>query len=370
MQYQLLPDLTESEYESLKAHIAEHGVLVPVEYDEDGNILDGHHRLRACVELGITDWPSIIRPGLTEDEKRDHVLALNLERRHLTQTQKRDVIAKLLAAKPEASDRSVAEQVGATHPTVASVRDGLEKGGKINHLDTRTGADGKTYPATRPAVVTTNAKDRDKALDVLQSAPDAGDGTMTSMQLRQAAARQHKPEPAITPPLPAGKYRCIVMDPPWPMQKIERETVPDQGVELDYPVMSLEDIAALDVPGLSDDAGCHLYLWTTHKFLPDALALVAGWGFRYQCLLTWTKPSGFTPFSWMYNTEHVVFARLGSLQLLQVGLKLGMEAPTTRHSAKPDVFYERVVAASPGPRLEMFARGERDGFDVWGNEAE
>ncbi len=367
MQYQLLPDLTESEYESLKAHIAEHGVLVPVEYDEDGNILDGHHRLRACGELGITDWPSIIRPGLTEDEKRDHVLALNLERRHLTREQRQDVVAKLRAE--GWSYRRIGERLGvdpmtAKHDADAGVENSTPAPAVV------TGADGKTYPATRPAVVTTNAKDRDKALGVLQSAPDASDGTMTSMQLRQAAARQHKPEPAVTPPLPAGKYRCIVMDPPWPMQKIERETVPDQGVELDYPVMSLDDIAALDVPGLADEAGCHLYLWTTHKFLPDALALVAGWGFRYQCLLTWTKPSGFTPFSWMYNTEHVVFARRGNLPLLQMGLKLGMEAPTTRHSAKPDVFYERVVAASPGPRLEMFARGERDGFDVWGNEAE
>ena len=366
MQYQLLPDLTESEYESLKAHIAEHGVLVPVEYDEDGNILDGHHRLRACVELGITDWPSIIRPGLTEDEKRDHVLALNLERRHLTREQRQEVVAKLRAE--GWSYRRIGERLGIGQQTAMRDTDAPVPNGTPAPA-TVTGADGKTYTATRPAVVTTNAKDRDKALGVLQSAPDASDGTMTSMQLRQAAARQHKPEPAVTPPLPAGKYRCIVMDPPWPMQKIERETVPDQGVELDYPVMSLEDIAALDVPGLADDAGCHLYLWTTHKFLPDALALVAGWGFRYQCLLTWTKPSGFTPFSWMYNTEHVVFARRGNLPLLQMGLKLGMEAPTTRHSAKPDVFYERVVAASPGPRLEMFARGERDGFDVWGNEA-
>lgn len=368
MQYQLLPDLTESEYESLKAHIAEHGVLVPVEYDEDGNILDGHHRLRACGELGITDWPSIIRPGLTEDEKRDHVLALNLERRHLTREQRQEVVAKLRAE--GWSYRRIGERLGVSDVTAMNDAKSSANNLAVAQPDRVIGKDGRSRPATRPAVVTTNAKDRDKALGVLQSAPDASDGTMTSMQLRQAAARQHKPEPAVTPPLPAGKYRCIVMDPPWPMQKIERETVPDQGVELDYPVMSLEDIAALDVPGLADDAGCHLYLWTTHKFLPDALALVAGWGFRYQCLLTWTKPSGFTPFSWMYNTEHVVFARRGSLQLLQVGLKLGMEAPTTRHSAKPDVFYERVVAASPGPRLEMFARGERDGFDVWGNEAE
>lgn len=365
MQYQLLPDLSTEEYEGLKAHIAEHGVLVPVEYDDDGNILDGHHRLRACGELGITDWPSIIRPGLTEDEKRDHVLALNLERRHLTREQRQEVVAKLRAE--GWSYRRIGERLGVSVGTVHADTDGEVFSSE--HLPAVvTGADGKTYPATRPAVVTTNAKDRDKALDVLQSAPDASDGTMTSMQLRQAAARQHKPEPAVTPPLPAGKYRCIVIDPPWPMQKIEREVRSDQGAELDYPVMSIEDIVALDVVGLADEAGCHLYLWTTHKFLPNALAITEAWGFRYQCLMTWTKPTGFTPYSWMYNTEHVIFARCGNLDLLQKGLKLGMEAPTTRHSAKPDVFYERVVAASPGPRLEMFARQPRTGFEVWGNE--
>ena len=72
----------------------------------------------------------------------------------------------------------------------------------------------------------------------------------------------------------------------------------------------------------------------------------------------------------MYNTEHVLFARRGNLDLLQYGLKLSFDAPRTRHSEKPDVFYDRVVAASPGPRLEMFARREREGFVPWGNEVD
>ena len=77
-----------------------------------------------------------------------------------------------------------------------------------------------------------------------------------------------------------------------------------------------------------------------------------------------------TPFSWMYNTEHVLFGRIGALPLEQNGLKLAFDASVTRHSAKPDEFYERVTLASPGPRLEMFARDTHDGFKPWGNEAE
>lgn len=81
--YRILPPLTDAEYAALKASIAKRGVLVPVEYDEEGNILDGHHRVQACRELGITNWPCFVRGGMTEDEKIEHVLKLNLLRKHL-----------------------------------------------------------------------------------------------------------------------------------------------------------------------------------------------------------------------------------------------------------------------------------------------
>lgn len=176
------------------------------------------------------------------------------------------------------------------------------------------------------------------------------------------------PVPTITPPLPQGRYHCIVIDPPWPIEKIDRDVRPNQSHYLDYPVMSLEDIAALPVGSLAYDEGCHLYLWVTQKYLPSGLELLAAWGFHYQCVMTWIKPTGITPYSWMYNTEHVLFATTGGLRLQQYGLKLAFEAPVIGHSVKPDVFYERVALASPGPRLEMFARRPRDGFEVWGNE--
>lgn len=187
----------------------------------------------------------------------------------------------------------------------------------------------------------------------------------------KATARDRKPEPVPEPvPPPPGKYRCIVIDPPWPMKKIERDERPNQGVELDYPTMSLEDIADeahVPVRTLADD-DCHIYLWVTHKFLPAGMDLLHAWGFNYQCVMTWRKNVGITPFSWMYDTEHVLFGRRGNLQLEQLGLRLSFEAPVVGHSVKPDVFYERVLAASPGPRVEMFSRAARDGFTPWGNE--
>lgn len=85
--YQLLPPLSAEEYERLKADIALRGVMVPVEIDENGNILDGHNRAQIAGELGI-DYPTVVRRGLPEHEKRLHAVTLNLARRHLTDGQK------------------------------------------------------------------------------------------------------------------------------------------------------------------------------------------------------------------------------------------------------------------------------------------
>src|SRR3990167_8870142 len=107
---------------------------------------------------------------------------------------------------------------------------------------------------------------------------------------------------------------------------------PDQGMTLDYPTMTLEEIQALPIPEFAFEDGCHLYLWVTQKLLPVGLELITEWGFRYECLMTWKKNVGITPFSWMYDTEHVLFGRIGQLPLLRNGLRLSFDAAATGHS--------------------------------------
>ena len=200
----------------------------------------------------------------------------------------------------------------------------------------------------------------DKAMDALEDITRKG-------VIRYARTNVDDLPTPETPPLPTGRFRCIVIDPPWPVEKIVRDVRPQTRV-LEYSTMSLDEIAALDIPTLADPAGCHVYLWVTHKFLPEGLRFFDEWGVKYQCVMTWVKNVGMTPFSWMYSTEHVLYGTAGSLPLLRMGLRLDFAERVQGHSVKPDAFYERVLAASPEPRLEMFARRERDGFLVWGNE--
>jgi len=167
-------------------------------------------------------------------------------------------------------------------------------------------------------------------------------------------------------PIPADKYQTITIDPPWPVKKIIRDDRPNQDV-FDYPTMSIQEITDFDVGQFADD-NCHIYLWSTHKFLPEAFLILDSWGFRYQCLLTWVKNVGFTPFSWMYSTEHCLFGRKGSLDLLKKGVRLDFNAKVREHSRKPEEFYHIVRSVSPGPRIDIFSREAREGFDQYGNE--
>ena len=91
MAYQLLPPLSQDEYESLKTSIAKYGVLVPVEVDESGNVLDGHHRIEICNELGLNDWPTVTKTFGSEEEKQAYIYMVNLARRQLSRDQLKEI---------------------------------------------------------------------------------------------------------------------------------------------------------------------------------------------------------------------------------------------------------------------------------------
>lgn len=150
MDYQAMPPLSEEEYGALKADIAQRGVLVPVVEDGEGNVIDGHHRRRAWEELkalgfDLPDLPRDVRRGLSEQQKRDLSVSLNLQRRHLNRAQRKEVIAALLRRTPERSDRWLAEIAGCDHKTVGSVRCDLEVRGELPQPDKLLGKDGKSY---------------------------------------------------------------------------------------------------------------------------------------------------------------------------------------------------------------------------------
>jgi ParB-like chromosome segregation protein Spo0J len=162
-QYQLFPPLSDEEFTALKADIAERGVQVPVVKDEAGNILDGFHRVRACEELGIKDYP-ILRPlNLSHEQKLEYALNINLLRRHLTPEQRQEIVLKL---KQEGwSNRRIADKLTVDPKTV---RNDLS-GGEYSPPEAVQGKDGKSYPSKRtPTVYSTTQAENKRVQQALQ----------------------------------------------------------------------------------------------------------------------------------------------------------------------------------------------------------
>jgi FixJ family two-component response regulator len=143
-----LPELNHDDYEGLVASIRELGQLYPILVDQDGKDLDGGHRRRACQEVGVR--PTTKKLVVRDSEHRKAIeLAANISRRHLTQADRRRIVADELVRTPDASDRSVASRVGVSPSTVARIRTDLEEQGRVSRLDTRTDSAGRQQPATK-----------------------------------------------------------------------------------------------------------------------------------------------------------------------------------------------------------------------------
>ena len=176
-------------------------------------------------------------------------------------------------------------------------------------------------------------------------------------------------------------YHTIVADPPWSYGNKRWASITHNGtgprIEKDMPylTMSLGDIQALPVRSLAAK-DCRLFLWTTNRHLPFAFDVMAAWGFKYTLALIWRKTGNPSPFagSGVASIQHelLLVGKRGSPPVLSQlpSSVLDVPAKVFGHSAKPEVFQDYIEAVSPGPYLELFARRQRSGWDVWGNEVD
>lgn len=168
------------------------------------------------------------------------------------------------------------------------------------------------------------------------------------------------------------KYKTIYADPPWPERgggKIKR------GADKHYHLMSIKEICAMRpfIDELVHPDGCHLYMWVTNNFFQKGFKVLDAWGFRYTTCITWFKDRAGLGQYYRGITEHCVFAQRGRLPYkIHNGKRMqgvtGFDAKRTEHSRKPEIMREMIERVSYGPYMQLFARREVPGWDVWGNE--
>ena len=174
------------------------------------------------------------------------------------------------------------------------------------------------------------------------------------------------------------KYKTIYADPPWQFQNRTGKVAPEHKRLSRYSTMRLEEIKALPVSKVADEK-CHLYLWVPNALLPEGLEVMQAWGFEYKTNIIWEKirkdgmPDGRGVGFYFRNvTEILLFGIRGDKNRTldpgrsQVNL---IRSIKREHSRKPDEFVNLIERCSSAPFLEIFARGDRAGWDMWGDQA-
>jgi N6-adenosine-specific RNA methylase IME4 len=176
-----------------------------------------------------------------------------------------------------------------------------------------------------------------------------------------------------------NRFSTVLADPPWQFQNRTGKMAPEHKRLSRYATMTLDDILALPVEASLNETA-HLYLWVPNALLPEGLRVLAAWGFHYKSNIVWHKirkdggPDGRGVGFYFRNvTELVLFGVRGpNARTLAPGRRQVNFLATQKreHSRKPDELYPLIEACSPGPYLEMFARGSREGWTTWGNQAD
>lgn len=175
------------------------------------------------------------------------------------------------------------------------------------------------------------------------------------------------------------QYSTILADPPWRFTNRTGKMAPEHRRLSRYGTLTAKEIADLPVEAVALPTA-HLYLWVPNALLSEGLQVMAAWGFQYKTNIVWHKlrkdggsDGRGVGFYFRNVTELLLFGIRGkNARTLAPGRRQVNYIGTRKreHSRKPDEQYEIIEACSPGPYLELFARGERRGWHVWGNQAD
>lgn len=362
----------------LSEDIATRGQEEPV-WLLDGQILDGRNREAACALLGIDAWTK-------EYEGNDplgFVLSLNLHRRHLSESQRAMVAARVVdwergmnqntAGSANLQTREAARRLSISERAVAAakrvrdngvealsdaIRDGrvsVHAGEAISHLEREEQE--RVLREEEKKIVQLSKEIRAKRAKMRH------EGRLRHMALVASAAAGEVSQ----------KYPVIYADPPWQFAGRSEITGREKSAENHYPTMPTDEICQLfEKIGSPAGRDAVLFLWATNPMLPEALRVMAAWGFAYVHHWIWDKQVAGTGYWGRDRHELLLIGRRGD-----VPAPLPGSQPETvyseqkgRHSAKPDFYAETIERLYPGvPRLELFCRAPRPGWDAWGYEA-
>ncbi len=350
---EILPPLSSNKYETLKQNIKQHGIEIPIIIDDQDNVIDGQHRLKIAVELGIEDIPLMVRSGLTEVEKQQMAIDLNIHRRELSKGQ-------LACVAVDAED--VMEELKGEAWKRQGTRNDVNLVEKIPQ-----GEDGKTRDKAA-IIFNTNGKYIDVATMLKKNAPDLFYQVRLDEKTISQARREFNKRFKVEPPPLEGKYRVIYADPPW---KYSDSGLDDYGhAESHYPPMSINELCEMDVEDIAENDAV-LFMWVTSPFLEDVFKIIKAWGFKYKTSFVWDKVKhNFGHYNSVRHELLLVCTRGSCVpDVAELYDSVQSIERSDKHSEKPREFRGIIETLyTYGNKIELFSRKDIDGWDIWGNE--
>jgi N6-adenosine-specific RNA methylase IME4 len=370
----LFPLMDESQYSDLVADIKENGLIESIILYE-GKILDGRNRYNACNDAGV-------EPSFVEYEGEDalsYVISLNLNRRHLNESQRAMIGARLANMKHggdrknqesnwsfDVSNKDASEKLNVGLGSIKRAKqvqkegiEDLQKSVEAGKVSVSAASDIATLDKAEQEVVVAKGED-----EILKMAKEIRAKKSEVRKSERIADIIKQTEDIKNLDINFDKsYSCIVIDPPW-----------GYGTEYDpngrraanpYPEMTLEQIKDIKLPATND---CVLWLWTTHKFMRHSFDIIDTWGFRDVSILTWKKDRiGLG--SWLRSqSEFCIMCVKGSPVVNLSNQSTIIEGKLREHSRKPDAFYSMVDSLCVGTKLDYFSREQRNDWDTFGND--
>lgn len=391
----IFPLIEGPDFDGLVKDIAANGLREPIILLGKA-ILDGRNRFRACVaakllpesldELTATQikhFKHFVPMGAAEPSQDDllaFVLSKNLHRRQLDESQRGMVAAKVANLKAgdnqhgaanlpdhkqpvsqataakmfNISERTVRDSVVVERQATPELKSAVEQG----HLSVSVAAKAVTMPAAEQRDIAEKARAGETGAARTVVKQKARDDKERQLSVKQNA-------------FPDKRYGVILADPEWRFEVYSRETGMDRAADNHYPTSATDAICARPVQDIAAP-DCVLFLWATVPMLPDALRVMAAWGFEYKSHCIWFKDRVGTGYWFRNQHELLLVGTRGNIPAPAMGSQFTsvIEAPVGEHSAKPDDFHEVIEHYFPTlPKIELNARRARSGWDIWGFEA-
>jgi N6-adenosine-specific RNA methylase IME4 len=371
---EIFPLLEGDAFAELVEDIRAKGLHEPIVLHE-GKILDGRNRYRACQQAGVVPRVEIY----TGTDPLGYVISLNLKRRHLDESQRAMVAARLATLKLGANQHSEGLPIGRASEllhvgerTVARAREVQEHGApelvqavERGTVKVSVAADIATETPERQREIVARGEDQILAAAKEIRARRAGQSHAARIEKLAKIAEGNRA-------IPTGRrFPVILADPPWHFEAYNETSGVERAAGNHYPTMTLDEICALPVNGLAMDSAA-LFLWVTAPHLFEARYVFEAWGFEYKSNLCWVKDRIGLGYYFRNQHEQLLLALRGDMPAPEPSRRPPsvLQIPKREHSRKPDEIYSVIERMYPKlAKIELFARGTRPGWAAWGNQA-